>query len=221
MLADLRLFQLVSPTLPIGGFTYSQGLEWAVEAKWVRDEADLAQWLQGMLEFGVAALELPVLLRLQRAFQAGEAGIARHWCQFLIASRETEELRREERQRGAALARLLPALEVVTPAGMEDIVAASQLAGIALASGQWGIDPAKSCAGYCWSWMENAVTAGVKLIPLGQTQGQKILFRLGSQVPAAVARSLWLGDEEVGSCTPALAIASSCHERQYTRLFRS
>jgi urease accessory protein len=221
VLADLRLFQLVSPTLPIGGFTYSQGLEWAVEAKWIRNDRELEQWLQAMLEFSVSSLEVPVLLRLQRAFNAGEADIARRWCRFLIASRETEELRREERQRGAALARLLPGLDIATPAGMEDIVAASQLCGIALAADRWHIDPIKSCAGYCWNWMENAVTAGVKLVPLGQTQGQQLLFRLSEQVPAAIARAMALGDDDIGSCTPALAIASSCHETQYTRLFRS
>jgi urease accessory protein len=221
MLPDLRLYQLVSPTLPIGSFTYSQGLEWAVEAQWVHDEETLENWLASMLQHSIASLELPVLLRLQQAFSAGDQLAVKRWCQYLIASRETSELRKEELQRGAALIRLLPNLDINIPDGMEKTVASSQLCGIALAAVQWGIDTEKSMAGYCWSWLENTVMAGVKLIPLGQTQGQKILYRLSELVPGAIAQAQSINDSDVGSCTPALAIASSCHENQYTRLFRS
>ena len=221
MLPDLRLYQLISPTLPIGGFTYSQGLEWAVEAQWVKDAETLERWLEGILKYSIASLELPVLLRLQHAFHSGDQMGAKRWCQFLIASRETSELRKEERQRGAALAKLLPNLDISTPDGMTETIPASQLCGIALAAMHWDIEPQKTLVGYSWSWLENSVMAGVKLIPLGQTQGQQILFRLSEQVPAIVEQAQKIEDHDVGSCTPALAIASSCHENQYTRLFRS
>lgn len=220
-LADLRLYQLISPTLPIGGFTYSQGLEWAVEAGWVHDKETLAQWLMGQLTHSVAVLELPILLRLQTAFaEADEVAVAR-WCHYLLACRETSELRKEERQRGAALARLLPSLGVAITAGLENSIASTQLAGVALAADIWGIPAVKSCSGYAWSWLENNVTAGVKLIPLGQTHGQQILLQLAGEIPGAVAAANAVGDTDIGGSTPALAIASSCHETQYTRLFRS
>jgi len=220
-LADLRLYQLISPTLPIGGFTYSQGLEWAVEAGWVHDKETLAQWLMGQLTHSVAVLELPILLRLQTAFaEADEVAVAR-WCLYLLACRETSELRKEERQRGAALARLLPSLDIAITPGLESSIASTQLAGIALAAHSWGIPAAKVCSGYAWSWLENNVTAGVKLIPLGQTHGQQILLRLAGEIPASVVAATDVLDADIGSSTPALAIASSRHETQYTRLFRS
>ena len=137
MLPDLRLYQLTSPTLPIGGFTYSQGLEWAVEAQWVHNEETLESWVASMLQHSIASLELPVLLRLQRAFSEEDQMTVKRWCQYLIASRETSELRKEELQRGAALVRLLPNLDINIPAGMEKTVASSQLCGIALAAEQW------------------------------------------------------------------------------------
>jgi urease accessory protein len=221
MLADIRLYQLISPTLPVGGFTYSQGLEWAVEAQWVHDKATLKQWLQGLLAQSIGTLELPILLRLQQALTQGDEVAFTSWCNYLLASRETAELRKEEQQRGAALARLLPNLDITIPVNLSRSVAGTQLAGMALAAHCWEIAAEKTCAGYTWSWLENIVMAGVKLIPLGQTHGQQILLELGSDIPQALAAAQHLPDDEIGSSTPALAIASSRHESQYTRLFRS
>lgn len=221
MLSDLRLYQLISPALPIGGFTYSQGLEWAVEAQWVTDKDSLQDWMAGLLEHSIATLELPVLMKLQQAFaDSDELAIAR-WSQYLLASRETMELRKEERQRGAALARLLPSLDVNIPDGLKKTIAGNQLAGIALAANCWEIDPIKTMSGYAWSWLENSVMAGVKLIPLGQTHGQQILLQLAQEIPAAIQTAMAIPEEHIGSSTTALAIASSNHEKQYTRLFRS
>jgi urease accessory protein len=221
VLADLRLYQLISPTLPIGGFTYSQGLEWAVEAQWVRDRDTLEAWLTGLRSHSLATLDLPVLLRLQQALRDGEPTGFAHWCRYLLACRETSELRKEERQRGAALAKLLPALGVGIPPALAAGVASNQLAGIALAAHQWEIDPLQACGGYAWSWLENTVLAAVKLIPLGQTTGQQVLQAMAAGIPATVAQARAMKDEDIGSSTPALAIASSRHESQYTRLYRS
>ncbi|MDO6454981.1 urease accessory protein UreF [Neptunomonas phycophila] len=221
MLADLRLYQLISPSLPIGAFTYSQGLEWAIEAGWVKNEQALEQWLESVLAHSVSTLELPVMIRLCRAFEGQDIEAVHYWTQFLIASRETSELRKEERQRGQALATLLPNLNVAMDDSVIEAVRSTQIAGFALAAHQFDISIQSACAGYLWSWLENAVMAGVKLVPLGQTSGQKLLMRLSERVPTAVERALAIVDDEVGSSTPALAIASSRHETQYTRLFRS
>lgn len=221
MLADLRLYQLISPTLPIGSFTFSQGLEWAVEAQWVHDRQSLEHWLDGLLTHSVATLELPVLLRLQQALEDADELTFIRWCNTLLASRETSELRAEERQRGAALSKLLPSLGIELPTGLHSAITSTQLAGVALAANAWKIAPQKACSGYTWSWLENMVMAGVKLVPLGQTHGQQILYKLAAKIPAAVTTAMAADDALVGSATPALAIASSQHEAQYSRLFRS
>ena len=220
-LSELRLYQLISPSLPIGSFTYSQGLEWAIEAQWITDAPSLKEWLDSVLNHSIVTLELPILLRLLKAFHdSDEANVAR-WTQWLIACRETAELRKEEQQRGAALARLLPNLGIDIPQTLALHIAKSQLTGFALAAYQWGIDAHKLCYGYCWGWLENIVLAGVKLIPLGQTDGQKLMFELAKKIPLSVEKASTLKDFDIHSSTPALAIASSRHETQYTRLFRS
>ena len=220
-LSELRLFQLISPSLPVGGFTYSQGLEWAIEAQWVTDKKTLQDWFRSTFAASVATLELPVLIRLLNAFNnADEASVIR-WTRWLIACRETLELRKEERQRGAALARLLPNLDIQIPDHLSATVASCQLTGIALAASQWNIDSQLLCRGYSWSWLENNVVAGVKLIPLGQTHGQQIMLDLAADIPAAVLQAEQIKDANIRSSTAAMAIASSRHETQYTRLFRS
>ena len=151
-LSELRLYQLISPSLPIGSFTYSQGLEWAIEAQWITDAPSLKEWLDSVLNHSIVTLELPILLRLLKAFHdSDEANVAR-WTQWLIACRETAELRKEEQQRGAALARLLPNLGIDIPQTLALHIAKSQLTGFALAAHQWGIDAHKLCYGYCWGW---------------------------------------------------------------------
>jgi len=104
---------------------------------------------------------------------------------------------------------------------LTDSIEANQLSGFALAANHWEIATEALCAGYLWSWLENATMAGVKLIPLGQTSGQQILLSLSAQLPGALAASYAVKDHEIGSFTPAQAIASSRHESQYTRLYRS
>ena len=219
MLSDLRLFQLISPSLPVGAFTYSQGLELAVEQGWVDSQAAFEGWLDGQLMQSLATLELPLLARMLDAIEAENSAELLTLAQHLLAWRETKELRLEESQRGAALARLLPQLEIELDAEQLQACKLTQLAGIAIAAHQWQIERDKLFAGYLWSWLENAVMAGVKLIPLGQTQGQQTLKAMALRVEEAVASAKQV--TEPGSVTPALAIASSRHETQYTRLFRS
>jgi len=217
----LRLLQLVSPTLPVGGFTYSQGLEWAVEAGWVRTAADLEAWVADQLERGLTRVDLPLLTRMQAAAGARDAAALGAWIDQLLAARETAELRLEEANRGRALADLLGAWELAGARDWRPLLARAQLAGLAFAAAAWGIAPRLAASGYAWSWAENLVLAAVKCVPLGQTQGQQVLARLAPLIPPALATALALTDEELGTSSTALAIACSAHETQYTRLFRS
>ena len=218
-LALLRLLQLCSGSLPIGGFSYSQGLEWAVAAGWVRDAASLGDWLADLAATNLAGVEIPVLARLHAAVIARDVEATRYWCQWLLATRETSELRDEERHRGRALASLLVELEVPLAKDWRPTLATCQSAGFALAAAGWDIPLPRAALGLAWAWLENLVLAGVKLVPLGQTAGQRLLRDLGPVLVEAVQRGLSLSDEELGAS--ALAIASSQHQTQYCRLFRS
>lgn len=224
-LPQLRLNQLISPALPIGAFTYSQGLEWAVEAGWVKDARSLECWLSGLLQHNLPAVDLAILKRLYRACERADQAAIAHWNGLLLACRESAELRAEEQQRGRALANLLREMGLFTEAGngssWRDVLSQTQAAGFAFAALRWQIPLQDAALGYAWSWLENQVSAGVKLIPLGQTAGQRLLLKLAESLPAAVQRGLRLGDDQIGASAPALALASARHETQYTRLFRS
>ncbi len=217
----LRLMHLVSPSLPVGGFTYSQGIEWAVECGWISDATDLEHWLENQLEQSLAVLDVPVLARLHAAAGTSDMDAMNHWSSELLAGRETAELRLEEQNRGRAFADLLVGLNMASADQWRPLLARCQAAGFAYAAARWEIG-ARDCAlGYLWSWLENLVLAAVKIIPLGQTQGQQLLHRLGPGLPMIADTGLRCTDEDIGASSPALAIASSQHETQYTRLFRS
>lgn len=213
--------QLISPSLPIGGFTYSQGLERAVDLGWVTDAAMLTQWLHEQVMTTVARLDLPVLIRLYDA--SNEQSLSRmiDWSRYLIASRETSELRAEEHNRGRALALLLKSLDIIQPGQWLEALELSQSAGFAYAASIWDIPKHNMLRGFAWSWVENLVLAGVKIVPLGQSDGQRILLKLAPVIVEAVELAQHLDDDEIGASSPALSIASSQHQFQYTRLFRS
>ncbi len=219
--ALLRLLQLCSGTLPIGGFTYSQGIEWAVECGWISDQQDLSDWLADLIDTNLARVEIPSLVRLYHACEKGEVESLGHWSSWLLATRETRELRDEEQQRGRALTSLLVDLDIKHANEWRDTLGRCQLAGFALAAVAWQIPLHQAAQGFAWTWLENLALAGVKLVPLGQTAGQRILHDLGEVTNLAVQRGLQLADEDMGASAPAMAIASSRHETQYTRLFRS
>ncbi|GIC77785.1 urease accessory protein UreF [Moritella sp. F3] len=222
MLAELKLYQLISPSLPVGGFTYSQGLEWAIEKGWVTDVATLENWLSGQMSESLASLELPILIRLQTCLAVDDYQQAQTWCDYLAASRETKEMRLEERQRGLAFVRLLPRLGIsLDDSELAKMVETTQLAAFALAINQWTIPLEKALGGYLWSWLENTIVVGIKLVPLGQSDGQQLLMKLAELIPAAVQQALATDDQNIGSFTPAQVMASCRHEHQYTRLFRS
>lgn len=220
-MALYRLFQLISPSLPIGGFTYSQGLEWAVEAQWVSDRTSMQDWLENMLMNSVATLELPILERYDQALKSDNQPQLIALSELLYSSRETKELRAEEKQRGKALYTLLKQLDIYHDSFDYADSEPNQLLGLCVAAQHWEIDIEQLKQGYLWSWAENLIMAGVKLVPLGQTDGQRALIQLSERFPQALDRANSIEDWMIGSFTPSISIASSLHETQYTRLFRS
>lgn len=219
--ALLRLLHLVSPSLPTGAFTYSQGIEWAVDRGWMGSVADLEDWLADQIRTTLTRVDLPLTARLYDSALAQDDAALADWTALLLASRETRELRSEESNRGRALADLLVSLAVPGATERKPLLARAQATGFAYAAAQWRIDRPQTLLGYGWSWLENLVLAAIKSIPLGQTQGQQTLSRLLERIPQAVETALGLEDDAIGASSPALAIASSLHETQYTRLFRS
>lgn len=220
-LAQLRLLQLASPALPVGAYAYSQGLEWAVAAGWVHDEETLAAWLQEQLEYGLANVDLPLLDRLYGAALADDAvSLARH-SRALLARRDTRELRADDCDRGRALARLLRDLGIAAALPWVHAEDAPYAAVLVCACVTWSVSRGDCATAYAWGWLENQVLAGVKLVPLGQVAGQRLLLQLAPAIPAAIDHALSLEDDDIGATLPALAIASCLHETQYTRLFRS
>ena len=219
--ALVRLLQLASPTLPVGAYSYSQGLEAATQAGLVADAASAERWIGDVLELAVAAMEAPVAWRLLRAWGDGDVAAAGRWNLEFLASRETAELRAETVQMGYSLRRLARELGIAGADRLEALGEISFPAAFAFAAVAWKIGPEDALAAYLWAWLENQVLAAVKAVPLGQTDGQRLLFRLGERLPAAVRRAAGAADEDLANFAPGLAILSARHETQYTRLFRS
>jgi urease accessory protein len=216
-----RLLQLVSPALPIGAFAYSQGLEQAVASGWVTDEVTAGEWVLGLLEHSMTTLDLPVLERLIDAWRADDIERIEGWTVWLGASRPTREMRAEDRQLGASLARALGGIGVADAAEWTERDDVTHAAMFALAAARFHIPTAAALAGYAFAWAEASVSAAVRLVPLGQSAGQRLLAAAGDAIPDAVARARALDDDELGATAPGQAIASALHEALYSRLFRS
>lgn len=218
--ALIRLLQLASPTLPVGAYTYSQGLEWAVASGAVSDEASAHAWIGGCLALGVARFEAVYLARMHAAWQAGDdAALAALDAEF-VASRESAELRAETLQMGHSLVRLLGDLDAAPPALAACAEPSFPLAWSAAAAA-WGVPQREAVAGYLWAWAENQVMAALKAVPLGQTAGQRLLLALGRAIPVLAEAAIETDSDAACNYLPAFALACSRHETQYTRLFRS
>ncbi len=192
-----------------------------MEVGWIRSAEQLQAWLLDQLRNPMVDLDLPLLVRMHDAARVRDLVTMIRWIDWLLAARETSKLRAEEANRGRALADLLIAWELAGARDWKTTLARSQAAGFVFAAAAWDIPVRNTALGYACGRLENLVLAGIKIIPLGRAQGQQVLQRLVAEVPAAVAKALALADHEIGASTPALAIASSAHETQYTRLFRS
>lgn len=217
----VRLLHLCSSALPIGAFAYSQGLEWAVEEQWISTEKELGDWLADLISTNLRFLEIPLLVRMVSANQEQDRSAFSHWIDILIANRETSELRSEENNRGRAMAKLIACWDMEISKEWQIAIMRSQAAGFAVAVNQWQIPLRQAAQGFAWSWLENLVLAGMRLIPLGQMEGQRILDALTQPLAMAVESGMKISDDNIGTSVPALAFASACHETQHTRLFRS
>jgi urease accessory protein len=224
ILALVRLLHLASPALPIGAYSYSQGLEWVVAANIVHDAASAERWMGDVLECVIAHGEAPAAWRMLQSSAGSDWDRFGQWNTWFLVSRETAELRAETAQMGAALFKLAIELELIdapTLLGLKEAEMWTLPAAYALASRGFGIDATDALTAYLWSWLENQMLAAMKAVPLGQLAGQRLLRNLGQRIPAVVSIAQATSDDDVASFAPGLAIASSRHETQYTRIFRS
>lgn len=219
----VRLLQLASPTLPVGGYSYSQGLEAAVEAQVVHDAATAQQWIGDLLDHVLPRGELAVLARLLRAVPDDFAAFE-HWHGWWRAARETRELRAESEQMGSAMVAWMRETATLTAALADWPARTAPLTwpgAFALACDADAIGHEEALAAYTFAWLENQTLAAIKLVPLGQAAGARLLRNLGARIPAAVAGARAVDDDGVASFAPGLALACARHETQYSRLFRS
>jgi urease accessory protein len=219
--AFLRLLQLASPTLPIGAFAYSQGLEQAVELGWVHDEASARAWICGVVTEVLPRLDVPVLAALHHAWSLGDLLRVRFLSQFLHACRESAELGAEDRQLGAALARVLHGLGIARAEPWIADPDATFVTLLSLAAVHFELPVPAAALGFLFSWLENQVAAATRLVPIGHIAAQRVVSEVLALLPAAVTRGLALQWEGAGFLAPGLAAASALHETTYSRLFRS
>ena len=232
-----KLLQLTSQGLPVGGYSHSHGLEPAIEQGVVRDERSLSAWIEDMLEFSLKTFEIPWMLSMKAAwetqegrpthdglFPPGAAALIALNAEYL-AARETSELRAASVQMGYCLRELLSVLPDV-PAGLlqtlRHLAEPSFPCAWSAAAAAWRFEPQEAATAYLWSWAENQVLVAMKAVPLGQSAGQRVLLATGARI-AALAESIDGGamDIERSNFCPGLAILSTQHETQYSRLFRS
>jgi len=224
----LSLLQLAFA--PVGAFSYSEGIESLVETGAIDSEISLKNWLQNSLQFGAVRVEAAVAARALRAANSGDLETLSYWNDWATAAKETEELRLQSWQMGRTLVKLL--LDLRSPAPSQLPAPVTELAAacgnscnyaiaFGIAAACWQIAEETAAVGYLYSWAANLASAGVKLIPLGQTAGQQLLLDLHSQISCTAREVLQLEDDDLGSCSWGLALASMAHETQYTRLFRS
>ena len=218
------LLRLASPQLPIGGYSYSQGLEMAVDNGRVTDPAMAARWIRDQLLLNLARFEAPLLLAHCQAAANQDWSALQRLCDEHRASRETRELHQESRQMGYSLQQLLTGLpELDDPARLfltqqnEPHLAL----GWALAARAWGISPQDALAAWLWSWLENQLAVLMKTLPLGQQAAQRMTSELSPALQQAQQHASTLDISHMGSAAFGLSLASMAHERQYSRLFRS
>ena len=182
---------------------------------------DFSAWQIQQMEQNFFTVDLPLLARLYRACEQDDLDAARRRSAYLLACRETRELRDEERSRGAAFTRLVTAWEADCSRAWRTLFTDSQLCGMAWLAVRWRIPLTELALSLGYSWIESAVMAGVKLVPFGQQAAQRLIIALCDRYAQGLAQALATPDASLGSATPLAAIASARHETQYSRLFRS
>ncbi|MDE1182964.1 urease accessory UreF family protein [Paraburkholderia sp.] len=218
------LLHLASPALPIGAFSYSQGLEAAIEAQLVTDADSARNWIANGLTNVLAHGELPFLAhQIERWRSHDAAALAAANAEFL-ASRESAELRRETEQMGWSLRQLCASLEwgdEARRATLASITPVAQPTAFAFAAYTQDAATEATLAAYAFSWVENQAAAALKAVPLGQVAGQRIIVALRGPIDDAVQRAMATSPDQINTFAPQLGILSARHESQYSRLFRS
>ncbi len=228
----LRLLQLASPALPLGAYSYSEGLETLVEGGKIANATDLAHWLEQELSCGAIRLEAALTIRSYRCILDRDVQGISYWNAWSSAAKETEELRNQSWQMGSTLLRLLADLQKNQPKGNSSLPEINSLVltlarqcnyaiAFGIGAAYWQIEPESAVLGYLHSWAANLISVGVKLIPLGQTTGQILLMQLDRLLLDTAKEILLLEDDELASCSWGLGLASMAHATQYSRLFRS
>ena len=216
----LQLIWLASPALPVGGFSYSEGLEAAVEWAGVTDEAAACDWIAAQLHLTLSRCDLPVLLQAVKAARASDGPRLRALDAWIRQTRETSEFRLQTEQMGRSLADWLRGLhpdDAALLAGWQPTYPVA----FAVAAARTAASADDIAAAFCFGWAENMVQTAIKSVPLGQSAGQRILARLADEIPEALAHAATLDDDTRQALSPMLAILSARHENQYSRLFRS
>ena len=226
----LCLLQLASPALPVGAYSYSEGIELLVTTGKIFDYDSLKKWLIDSLKFGSIRLEAALMVRAYWETNSGNLQLLNNWNNWATAVKETEELRLQSLQMGRTLMRLFMNIQSDLSTELMNFIhkkleTETDFCNFAIAYGLisacWQIEIENAILGYLYSWATNLVNAGVKLIPLGQTVGQKLLWKLQNQIILSTKEILKLKDDELNSFSWGLSLASMAHEVQYTRLFRS
>lgn len=222
----LHTLWLASPTLPVGGFSYSEGLEAAVDAGLVHDEHSAADWLTDQLHLGLARSDLAVVAQAIPAWRDHDLPRIGELNAWVLATRETQEFRLQTEQMGRSLLEWARSLGPLGGGVLEQLQAAglqppTYPVAMACAAAASGASLGNSLHSFAFGWAENMVQAAIKSVPLGQSAGQRMLARLVGEIPAAVEHATTLSDGERQAFMPMLAILSARHETQYSRLFRS
>lgn len=218
----MRLLQLSSSNLPVGGYTFSQGLEYAIDAGWVPSEREIAEWIEHSARCNLAFTDLPLMLRQFTCCRDGNECQSSHWNDVALALRETREILAADQAMGAALVRLASSLDFHLPdychrPGAE----VSYVSVYSVLACNFSLPFEEAASGYCWTVIESQVMAATKLLPMGQTSAQRMLFDLSEIVDDCIEVAVEVKDDEIGLSLPGLAMASALHETQYSRLYRS
>ncbi|MFZ1851447.1 MAG: urease accessory protein UreF [Nitrosomonas sp.] len=219
----LRLLQLASPSLPIGAYTYSQGLESAIDKGFVTNQQSAHEWITESLNI-IGDFEAPISWRLMKAFAHRDLETIKHWTECFIAARDTSEFRAETIQMGYSLGKLVTDLKIADESLQSILQNLAEIplpTAFAYATEALGVPHEAALLGMLFSLVENQVLACVKSVPLGQVSGQSLLLSLHPVIESVAQRAQQLEDDELSNWAPGLSLLSMQHETQYSRVYRS
>jgi len=218
----LHVLQLSSAALPVGGYSFSQGLEFAIDDGWLVAPDDVHEWIANAAHAVLGATDIPLLMRLCHAASSRDVMALSQWNAMSLALRESRELLDGDIAMGRALLRLLGDMGGwMPPDWQKNRTRPAFVTSFALACKHFSIATDQACTAYAWTWLENQVMAATKLLPMGQTRAQQLLVALSTSIACDIAQAANIEDADIGISLPGLALASALHETHYSRLSRS